>query len=654
MHVVQEEQDGWYEASLSLQERRKRGHFSTPPLLVERILDACGYTPGSELRSLRVLDPACGSGNFLAAAARRLVSYASNSSLPQQELADLVQRNLWGFDPDPVSCFLAEMQLSAALAAEMARVDGEALAVPSTAFHIHQADGLALPWQEPCVDFYVANPPYLAAKNTDLSAYCSPHQRGQADSYLLFLSLGLRIVRPGGWLGLVLPDPLLARTNAFRERTRLLEEFTLHHLWHLSNVFTAQVGAIVIIAQKKPATMQHYVVWKREKWQHSPQNAKESGDEREGGSEDVSQDEFKDGRREEREDGSGDGRKGQSEDDRKGHPYYTLRGEPYGDPTVRTVLQSLFLRQPRAEFRYLLSNEYGPTFERLQAHMNNAPGSSCGFAPLSHFLSISRGEELGMKSPYLIHEKTVYSRGDPCGRPGMSPYIQLPANVQMSMELWSPSNMDKCMDNDHKPHAWYPVLRGGKDLRPYQTPHSAWWLAREAISKPLERYLSPKLLVVKSTNRLQATLDVQGQVALQTLYLLHLRARGVCVDESEDDRKGGCYYNERQDDGKGRPYYTDDLYFYLALLNSRLLRQYVYVLHTAYKWVQPQIEQHVLARIPVPIVTAREKQEVIARAKLLVQACSAPGTVVEWNEDMQNIYEEQERALSALYNALMC
>ncbi|MDQ6645561.1 MAG: N-6 DNA methylase, partial [Chloroflexota bacterium] len=250
MHVVQEEQDGWYEASLSLQERRKRGHFSTPPLLVERILDACGYTPGNDLRSLRVLDPACGSGNFLAAATRRLVTYASNSSLPRQELAVLIQHNLWGFDPDPVSCFLAEMQLSAALAAEMARVDGEEMSVPSAAFHIHQADGLALPWQEPCVDLYVANPPYLAAKNTDLSAYRSPHQRGQADSYLLFLSLGLRIVRPGGWLGLVLPDPLLARTNASRERTRLLEEFTLHHLWHLSNVFTAQVGAVVIIAQK--------------------------------------------------------------------------------------------------------------------------------------------------------------------------------------------------------------------------------------------------------------------------------------------------------------------------------------------------------------------------------------------------------------------
>ena len=36
----QRDQIGWYETSLSLMERKKRGHFSTPPLLVEKILDA--------------------------------------------------------------------------------------------------------------------------------------------------------------------------------------------------------------------------------------------------------------------------------------------------------------------------------------------------------------------------------------------------------------------------------------------------------------------------------------------------------------------------------------------------------------------------------------------------------------------------------------
>jgi type I restriction-modification system DNA methylase subunit len=279
---VLQEQVGWYEAWLPLQERRNRGHFSTPPLLIEHILDACGYTPESDLRSIRVLDPACGSGNFLAASASRLLSSAIHANLPQQELIPLVQSNIWGFDPDPISCFLAEMHLSSTVTSTMGTISQPNLAHSPTwhiqqpglthppTWHIHQADGLALPWKEPCIDLFLANPPYLASKNTNLSAYRSTHQRGQADSYLLFLNLGLQIVRPGGWLGLVLPDPLLARTNAANERARLLKEFTIHHLWHLAGVFTAQVGAVVIIAQKTPPQSHHQVAWKRERWQRTP------------------------------------------------------------------------------------------------------------------------------------------------------------------------------------------------------------------------------------------------------------------------------------------------------------------------------------------------------------------------------------------------
>ncbi len=551
VYGILEKQITWYEASLSLQERRGRGHFSTPPWLVEHILDACGYTPDSDLRATRVLDPACGSGNFLAAAAHRLVSFVTRTGLPQEECAALIQRNLWGFDPDPVSCFLSEMQLSAAVTPSVESVDAlMPITVAATRWHIHQADGLALQWPEPCVDLFLANPPYLAAKNTDLSAYPTAHRRGQADSYLLFLNLGLQIVRPGGWLGLVLPDPLLARTNAASERTRLLKEFTIHHLWHLSDVFTAQVGAVVIIAQKSPPRSQHQVAWKREKWKHITAAASNA------------------------------------------------RPIPLTSP-ASTVSQSLLLHQPCAELRYLLSNEHGSILERLQSYLASTPTSSSALAPLNEFVSISRGEEFGRKSSYLIQQETSNSR-----------------NVEPS---WSPS------DTTLLPY--FPLLRGGKDIRPFRPPHSCWWIAREAIAKPLERYLSPKLLVVKSTDRLQAVLDLQGHVALQTLYLLHLRKQDAPVD---------------------------DLYFFLALLNSRLLQRYVYVLYTAYKWVQPQIEQHVLAQLPVPIVTVSEKEAVIARSKLLVHACSPSGSVVEWKKNARDIYEEQECALSALYNALLC
>jgi hypothetical protein len=172
----------------------------------------------------------------------------------------------------------------------------------------------------------------------------------------------------------------------------------------------------------------------------------------------------------------------------------------------------------------------------------------------------------------------------------------------------------------------FPVLRGGIDIHPYCPPAANYLIARNAIRKPLERYLSPKLLVVKSTDRLQVTLDQQGHVALQTLYLLHLR--------------------KQQDT-------TDQLYFFLALLNSRLLREYVYALHTAYKMVQPQIEQRVLTSLPVPVVKWEEQQPIIEQSKALVHACSSSDPVVEWSEQIIRMYEELERAICALYDSAL-
>src|SRR5579864_196550 len=245
---------GWYEAGLSATERKRRGHYSTPLPLVDQILDVCGYTSDRDLTRVRMLDPACGSGNFVAGAARRLLASARQQGLSQQQQTRLLARNIWGFDPDPVSCFLSRMHLSSQGAG---------------GWHIHQADSLTLHW-EPCVDLFLANPPYLAAKNADLSGYRSAQQRGQADSYLLFLALALQVVRPGGWIGLVLPDPVLARLNAARERAQLLKQVTLHHLWHLSGVFAAEVGAVVLIAQNTPPRSIHQVSWIRARWQSSP------------------------------------------------------------------------------------------------------------------------------------------------------------------------------------------------------------------------------------------------------------------------------------------------------------------------------------------------------------------------------------------------
>ncbi len=559
---------GWYETTLPPRERKMRGHFSTPPRLVEQILDACGYTADHDLSHLRVLDPACGSGNFLTSAARRLSAFAQRTTYTDASAAALVQRNIWGFDPDPIACFLAEMQLREVLGEQHQQLNAEEPAVLASrrtpqkqrlALHIHQADGLAIPWgQSQNIDLFLANPPYLAAKNNDLSGYRGAQQRGQSDSYLLFLNLALQVVRPNGWIGMVVPDPLLARANAAQERQRLLAETTVHHLWHLADVFAAYVGAVVIIAQKRPPSSIHQVSWKRERWirtpladvdKPAPHNAE--------------------------------------------HEHVAMQHS-----AAQTVAQTLLRSQPKAELRYLLSNAQETLIERLHAHLY-APAQHDAqrtLAFLDNYVCIRRGEELGKASPLLCRIQ-----------PGIS-------------------------------NEWYPVLCGGTDIRPYTIPTAQHWIAQMDLKKQLERYLAPKLLVVKSMGRLQATLDLQGHVILQTLYQLHLRTPGPPT----------------QDCGCASQHEEDELYFLLALLNSQVLSDYIYTFHTAYKWVQPQIEQHILAHLPIPIVaTSPEKTQIVQRARHLMRACSASSSVVKLKAQSTELYAEQERAICALYAAAL-
>ena len=541
--MIEKDFQNWYEISLSSTERKRWGHFSTPPFLVEQILDVCGYSAEQDLSRLRVLDPACGGGNFLAGAARRLLLYGQKQGFSERRIRALLRRNIWGFDVDPVSCFLAEMQL--------ARTLEEANVRPSFRWHIHQADALAFPWEDTQnVDLFLANPPYLAAKNTDLSGYRATHRKGQLDSYLLFLELGLRIVRPGGWIGLVVPDALLARANAALHRQQLLQETTIHHIWHLAGVFSAFVGAVVLVAQKCPPAAHHQIAWRRSSWHKTMTLLQEQHT-----SIDVERDEL-------------------------AECLFSRREMLHG-----SVSQATLVRQPGAEFRYLLDVSRNTMIERL--HSITCTPRKRSHAPLvllGELVSIRRGEELSKGNERLLAA---------CPEEG----------------------------------EYYPVLRGGVDVRPYAPLQAARWLPRHAISKPLERYLAPKLLVVKSTGSLQATLDLQGHVVLQTLYCVQLKQP------------------ESSPDG------LDALYYLLALLNSRLLRNYIYVMHSAYKWVQPQLEQHVLRSLPIPWNVGEERDHIIQLAREMQTACGAIGAVVELKEEA--LYEELEQAIYRLYDATL-
>lgn len=180
-------------------ERRTRGAFYTPPDLVDWILDRA--LTG---RTARVLDPACGTGHFLVAAARRL--------------GDV--RAVHGSDLDPEAVRIARLRLQA-----------EDPTVPAADIeaNVRVADGLTA-WEDATFDAVIGNPPFLgqlkrrtAGQRGGLGAY--------TDTSAAFLHRALGLVAPGGTVALVQPLSVLGARDAGPVRDAAAAAGAVTELW---------------------------------------------------------------------------------------------------------------------------------------------------------------------------------------------------------------------------------------------------------------------------------------------------------------------------------------------------------------------------------------------------------------------------------------
>jgi SAM-dependent methyltransferase len=203
--------------------RARLGAWYTPPELVAATVAAVAdvaflATRRALGRPVRVLDPACGDGRFLAA-----VDAAARGC---GTTVDLV-----GVDIDPSAVTAARRNVPGA------RIDCD--------------DALVRYWSEQRFDLVVGNPPFLspllrrsarstAERRSDVGPY--------ADAAVEFLALASELVEPdGGRVALVLPQSLLASRDAAGVRARIDERATLLWSWSSSvPVFDAQVLTCVL------------------------------------------------------------------------------------------------------------------------------------------------------------------------------------------------------------------------------------------------------------------------------------------------------------------------------------------------------------------------------------------------------------------------
>ncbi|MDD6731264.1 MAG: Eco57I restriction-modification methylase domain-containing protein [Bacteroidales bacterium] len=209
------------------------GDVFTSPGLVCALLDDLGYRASEDLRSVSVLEPACGTGAFLLEILHRLRLSARHFGF---SFKTAVARNVRAceIDADKVGC------LQQSVRHQFPELDG--------GVNVHLGDFLQY---HPAQKFriIVGNPPYIRYDklSDDVKAFCRRQFRtfcGRCDLYVVFYEHCLEMLSADGRLGLVTPDRWLRNQYGSRLRQYIAQSFRLEKLVFLSHdVFHTKVLA---------------------------------------------------------------------------------------------------------------------------------------------------------------------------------------------------------------------------------------------------------------------------------------------------------------------------------------------------------------------------------------------------------------------------
>ena len=197
----------------------------TPPALA-RVVAGVALDAWKGRGTPRVLDPSCGTGNLLVAAAERL--------LARRHAPAAIARALRGVEIDEAAVQVARTRLAAVLG-------GGAPVERALRTNLRCADAVRVPESWLRCDVLVANQPFLGQlkRGTVIDRGAAARWRarlgeavkGYADPAAAFLLLSVRALRPGGRACVILPRSMLAAASAEPVREAVAQVASLQSVW---------------------------------------------------------------------------------------------------------------------------------------------------------------------------------------------------------------------------------------------------------------------------------------------------------------------------------------------------------------------------------------------------------------------------------------
>ncbi len=202
------------------------GQVFTRAHIVEFILDLAGYTSDKLLHNMTLLEPGCGSGAFMVAAATRLLA-----SRPPDVSLESLAPCLLGVEK---SVELVERTRSSLVKVLLANGVNKATAIDLAGAWVIRDDFLAMA-TESRFDFVVGNPPYVRQEAIPKELVDEYRDRfscfyDRADLYVAFFERSLEMLSEQGILAIICPNRFTKNNYGRKLRKRIAEDFKLTHV----------------------------------------------------------------------------------------------------------------------------------------------------------------------------------------------------------------------------------------------------------------------------------------------------------------------------------------------------------------------------------------------------------------------------------------
>jgi type I restriction-modification system DNA methylase subunit len=300
--------------------RKSQGIYYTPRYIVNYIVnqtlgEVLKEKNPEEIKDIKILDPACGSGSFLIRAYEELINYRKvqldkeskfkkdshlgmiektikqkrgQKSLSAEAKMNILRSNIYGVDLDEEAVEIAQLNLLLKTVDRRVKlpnlqhilcgnslISGEEKELKKY-FGRNWQDKKPFNWQEkfPEVferdgfDVVIGNPPYIDSETmmkSDINLrdfftgkYLSA--KGNWDIFCVFIEKALQLLKDGGYFAMIVPNKLLNADYAKSIRD-ILKNFEIISIRDYSKnpVFEASVYPIVIVVKKKTALKNHNI-----------------------------------------------------------------------------------------------------------------------------------------------------------------------------------------------------------------------------------------------------------------------------------------------------------------------------------------------------------------------------------------------------------